>query len=218
MNMTGDLRYWMTLCEITRPQSRQAVDRILASSGYHRLGAGTFGAVYQKPSQSYVLKVFSSKDQAYRDFIRLAQEHPSNPHFPRYFGKLIRVTNDYHAIRMERLTPFNPHALGDHAYALADYIQSGIDDGELRNFPKLKAACDLVRTKLLSHYWFDAKDESFMMRGDTIVITDAVLDPVGQEEMKQNPEPKLDPVHGQPPDQPKAPWDDDDELLRQLEP
>lgn len=201
--------------EISRPQTRQGVDALLRGAGYVRLGKGMFGAVYEKPGNAYVLKVFSARDKAYLEFISLAQSHRDNPHFPKFLSKVIRVTKDYYAIKMERLTPFNPHKVGDYAYALFDYIQDGVDDGELADQSELKAACDLVRKSLLSHYLFDHKDESFMMRGNTVVIADAVLDPAGSEEMRYSPEPSLDEPAN--PSAKKKPWDDDDdELLKSL--
>lgn len=208
----------MKLKEIYRPQSRQEVDRILQKNGYTRLGKGAFGAVYEKPNIPYVLKIFSSRDEAYLEFIRLAQAYSNNPHFPKFYGKVVRVTKDYYAIRMEKLTKFNPHEVGDYSYALFDYIQDGIDDGELSYHPELKEACDLVRKNLLSHYLFDHKDESFMMRGNTLVIVDAVLDQYGYEQQKWSPEPQLDePETNQTKNIKKIQWyNSDDEISKQL--
>ena len=201
--------------EIYRPQSRQEVDRLLQKNGYTRLGKGVFGAVYEKPNKPYVLKIFSSRDHGYLSFIKLVKSHQNNPHFPKFFGNVFQVTKNYYAIRMEKLTKFKPHEVGDYSYAIFDYIHDGIDDGELINYPDLKMACDLIRKNLLSHYLFDYKDESFMMRGNTIVITDAVLDEYGHEQQKWTPEPMLDEPEIKSTNTKKIQWYDD-ELLKQL--
>jgi hypothetical protein len=209
-NALGDLMMIVEtaggLDEMTRPQTRQQVNQILTAAGYRRLGKGMFGAIYEKPGSQYVLKVFSALDAAFLDFTKLARAHQDNPHFPKFYGKLVQVTNDYYAIRMEKLTPFNPHLFGDAGYALFDYIQDGKDGAELNDYPALKSACDLVRTKLLSIYVFDHKNEAFMVRGNTIVITDPALDLTAKGEMRWSPEPPLDPEQG----------DDDNELLAAL--
>lgn len=92
----------MRLVEFTRPKSISHAMEILQGAGYKPLGMGSFGAVYQKPGASYVLKLFDSADVGYQQYIALAQKNP-NPHFPKFFGKMIKVTEDYYAVRMERL-------------------------------------------------------------------------------------------------------------------
>jgi hypothetical protein len=196
----------MRISEVTRHPSRQAVNTVLQAAGYTRLGAGLFGAAYEKPGRPYVLKVFTAQDQGYLDFLTLAQAHQDNPHFPRFYKRLVPVTKDYYAIRMEKLTPFDPHQFGEFAYDLFDYIQDGTPTPALEGYPELRAACDLVRTKLLVRYHFDHKDGAFMLRGHTIVITDPVLDTYAQDALRWSPEPPLD----------RPATDDDDDLLRQL--
>lgn len=221
------MRKWITLIEsslnnakevkineITLPQTRQDVNQILMAAGYKRLGTGMFAAVYEKPGSPYVLKVFSAKDNAYQDFIKLAKEHQDNPHFPKFYGKLLRITKNYFAIRMEKLSVFDPHHFGEKAYALFDYIQDGQPVAELNDEPLLREACDLVRRKLLSHYVFDHKDEAFMTREDTIVITDPALDLSAKENLRWSPEP-IEPTVPKPPRSERERKEDDD-LLAQL--
>lgn len=182
------------LTDTSRPQTRAAADKLLQAAGYQRIGKGDFGAVYEKPGRNYVLKVFTVVDRGYRNFISLALAHQDNPHFPRFSGKLIRVTPNYYAIRMEKLTPFDPQAVGDYAYAIFDYIQDGQPEPDLEPYPELRAACDLVRKTLLSQYHFDHKDGSFMMRGQTIVITDPVLDLAAKDDVRGDPRHQLEPA------------------------
>jgi len=194
----------MLLNELTRPDD---IDYVLTRGGYKRLGSGMFATVYEKPGVAYVLKVFSVEDHAYLDFIKLAREHQDNPHFPKFYGKLVRINKSFYGIRMERLSRFDPHKFGDVAYELFDYIQDGIGS-VLDNDPELKDACDLVRKNLLTKYHFDNKNDACMVRGNIIVITDPVLDLYAKELIKQSP---LN-MHNK-----KPKWtDDDDRILAQL--
>lgn len=170
------------LDEITRPIDRVSVDEILNSSGYTRLGAGAYGAVYEKPGASYVLKVFTTKDIAYIDYIKLCMSNQSD-YFPRFIGKMVRVNEVYSAIRMEKLGMF-PMMKGDAiARNIREYIQLGDGvDGEvldwLDEYPGMEDACDLIRT--LDHP-LDLKWDNVMKRGNIPVIVDPVKNAVPVE-------------------------------------
>ena len=179
----GNYRYTKGLNELARPKTRVQADEILRNAGYSRLGNGAFGAVYRKPGKPYVLKVFTAKDQAYRDFVALAMAHKNNPHFPRFIGNIVHVTPDICAIRMEPLTPYkHNHSLITMYLRWRDYKSNDPNNFisiELENAkeiltPKLKKACDLIIDNLMTRYACDLKQENLMMRGSTIVFTDPV--------------------------------------------
>lgn len=175
--------------EIARPLTRRDADAVLRGAGYRCLGTGSFAAVYRKPGASYVLKVFAAADRAYAAFIALAKQHADNPHFPRFFGRIVQVTPGYHAIRMEPLTPYrydetliafylrhrdwtpqDPHS--HMAMQLGDALEY------LEEHPRMREALDLIIDNLLGGYETDMKQDNLMMRGSTVVVTDPVKDPL----------------------------------------
>ncbi len=180
----ADTQHEETLTETVRPQTRRLADEVLRRAGYQRLGHGHFGAVYRRPGSSYVLKVFSAKDKAYLDFIALAQNHSDNPHFPKFFGKVVPVTPAYSAVRMEPLTPYrhDPVTIDDYL-RLRDYhgepssylMLRREDSIEFMEFyPRLREACDLIIDHLLTKYERDIRRDNIMRRGETLVMIDPV--------------------------------------------
>lgn len=89
-----------------RPETRVLANDVLLRSGYHMMGSGSYATVYEKPGAQYVLKLFDADDLAYLAFVHLAQNVRS-PHFPLLRGKPIRVTPEYYAIRMEKLSEYH---------------------------------------------------------------------------------------------------------------
>jgi hypothetical protein len=217
------------ITELTRPNTRLQADERLRQAGYSRLARGDFGAVYERPGANFVLKVFANSDAAYLAFLELARAHSDNPHFPKFFGKLVRITPVYSAIRMEKLAPYrgNPSAI-DVYLRLSNYYRehpngpSG-EMGDAMEFmeyhPELKAACDLIADNLRPQYQLDIKQSNLMVRGSTIVLIDPVAEPSAPTEKLpyveplEEPKPQVSRTPAQ-----KAKWDAimDDELLRQL--
>lgn len=168
------------LGEISRPSQAEA-EKKLVDAGYEKIGSGTWGNVFSKPGDSLVLKLFHPGDEAYTDFVKLVMQHQNNPHFPKIYGKMMKVTDDYNAIRMEKLTPNSSRALAE---LLEDYLNVLGGGGQyvsksklwpllLKN-PKLKEACTLIAKNLLNTYYLDLQPQNIMMRGNTIVFTDPV--------------------------------------------
>lgn len=177
------------LDELSRPPLRADATVVLKNAGYKRLGRGAFASVFHKPGKDYVLKVFSAKDEAYLAFIALAKTH-LNPHFPRFLGKIVKVTDDYCAIRMELLKPYRYDPSQIDLYIRTRdwvpedpnsyYAQQVEDAREFMGYrPELKLACDLIVDKLLTRPGIerDIRQDNIMMRGDTIVLTDPVKAP-----------------------------------------
>jgi hypothetical protein len=169
-----------TLSEMSRPDLREAEQKLFAA-GYEKIGTGTWGDVYSKPGDSLVLKLFHPGDQAYTDFVTLALQHQNNPHFPKFHGKMMKVTDDYNAVRMEKLTPNTSKELAE---VLEDYLNVLSGAGQyvsktklwpllLKN-PKLKEACKIIAEKILKTHYLDLQPQNIMMRGNTVVFTDPV--------------------------------------------
>jgi len=174
------------LNEITRPADWIEAEYILFMAGYKRLDRrdAVYAQVYAKPGSPYVLKLFQSKDTAYMAFVDLVMKN-KNIHFPVFKGRMIRVTNLYHAIQMERLTPVvEIHELGDPltiAQTMENYMSAVSSEYRERQMnliekhqPGIKAACDLIADKLTPTYELDLHSQNIMMRGNVLVITDPV--------------------------------------------
>ena len=168
---------------------------ILQNAGYQYLGSGNYANVYAKPGANHVIKLFGHSDLAYPKFIELVQSNP-NPHFPKFKGKMMKVTNDYYAIQMERLSPLPADAKAYSnidagsstiGYALNDYTRqaAGLPNNDLsanliptimdeleKTQSGIKEACSLIAS--LSGVVYDIHKNNLMLRGNTLVITDPV--------------------------------------------
>ena len=158
---------------------------ILRRAGYKQLGSGTFAYVYAKQDAPNCLKLFVAKDTAYIEFINLAMSNP-NPHFPKFKGKLMKITNHYYAIQMERLSPIDYVEMRTMMYAIDNYTSdiyySGkASDASLANMeevekkqPGITKACEAIATTITRGRSLDMHRGNFMMRGNVLVITDPV--------------------------------------------
>jgi hypothetical protein len=171
---------------IPRPLAKPIAS--LRRHGYRLVtqGVGEFGAVLAKPGRDDVVKLFLSKDRAYRAFIELAQAHP-NAHFPRFPGNILRATSDYNVVRVERLTPNRSVAMTKFCHLTALYMETineqpeaGLAGASVRQAREyvgssdMKAACDLL-AGLLTTYNLDLDTRNnVMMRGNTFVFSDPV--------------------------------------------
>lgn len=89
----------------TRDQSWQNnLKSAFAKYGFKPIGTGNYAAVYGHPSYPYVVKVFM-KDTAYLRWLDYAKKNQNNPYVPKVKGKVVRISNNFMAVRLERLTP-----------------------------------------------------------------------------------------------------------------
>jgi hypothetical protein len=179
------MRYFQLLNENPRRFGYRAGERLLAA-GYQQLGkSGSRGTVYHKPGANFVVKVFSN-DPAYAAFVDLASRHP-NPHFPRFFGRLVHIDDMYAAIRIEVLREL-PRDRFDDLDHISTYLwglgkdiaryplkqQDYLDAVQwMQARPPLQQACDLIHQHL-SKFLLDIKADNLMLRGETIVLSDPV--------------------------------------------
>ena len=182
MRVSEILNEEQRLNELTRPNSMFAAGEILRKAGYKRLGEGEFAVIYGKPGKSHILKLFKATDEAYMEFINITLQHP-DIHFPKFKGKLMKITDGYCAIQMEKLkrvTGFNA------SYVLATYItrmqqwqefdiRPGPDMENLeKRQPGIMKTCQLIAQGISPNRAVDIHSENIMMRGNTLVITDPV--------------------------------------------
>lgn len=172
--------------------------KVLYNNGFKALGSGSFGTVWEHPKLSYVLKVFTSDDIAYADWIATAQQHKNNPHMPKFISpRIVRIVPGVVAIRMERLTRIDTATYNmlnminivvneaiisrQSASALiASSIEYRRHNGFMtycQNYPEFVPALDiLVKFVMRPGFRPDLHDDNLMMRGPEIVLTDPVFD------------------------------------------
>jgi hypothetical protein len=124
------------------------------------LGYGSFGAVYDKGDK--IIKIFTSKDSAYLAFVSMVLKHKDNPHFPKMYGKPIKISDEYYGIKMEKLEvgEVNPEYISEYI----NNIKHGISDDDINpkiikfiksQGEKFEEACSLIAEilKSNSHLW-----------------------------------------------------------------
>lgn len=75
-----------------------------AKYGFKPLGTGNYAAVYGHPSYPFVIKVFM-KDAAYLRWLNYSKKNQDNPYVPKVRGKVVRISDNFMAVRLEKLTP-----------------------------------------------------------------------------------------------------------------
>lgn len=75
------------------------------SNGFRMIGFGMHSHVYTKDNYPYVIKVFK-RDVMYMRWLQFVMANQNNPYLPKVRGKVVRLTNDIYAIRLEKLVPF----------------------------------------------------------------------------------------------------------------
>lgn len=172
------------LDEITRPPTRKDAVQILKSNGYERLGDGEFATVFAKKGNKHeVLKLVDNHDDAYLAYLDMVRQHQDNPHFPKV-GKLITITPEYSAVRMEKLSPVQLSdvrgIINDIREYLEDYTTTDTMKDYFGAFPKFKEAMLILRTFMEQQYsdWdWDLHIGNIMFRGNTLVFTDPIYNP-----------------------------------------
>jgi hypothetical protein len=156
------------------------VSKQLKELGWKRIGSGAFARVYEHPNYPLVLKIFSSKDSCYIKFLKYVEQHSTNPFLPKVRGKLLKLNNDYYAVRLEKLQPLDisewEDVYDEMIYELIN--ESGYDfDLAIRKYPKhrnflntLRDISDSLNCRLDIHRY------NFMKRGKQTVIIDPVWD------------------------------------------
>ena len=183
------------------PHGKEWYD-IMINHDFFPMGSGGFATVWEHPKLSYVLKVFTSDDIAYSEWITTARQHKNNPHMPQFISpRLMRVAPGVMAIRTERLTQIDQKVNAmlpaidvlvvtatidkrDPSEIIATALSgSGLSSrftpllDYCKVYPEFLSALDIV-CKFARRPGFrpDIHDENIMMRGPVIVFTDPAFD------------------------------------------
>ena len=79
---------------------------LFSKYGFINVGDGKYGTVFVHTRYSYAVKVFM-KDTAYLKFVQFCMKNQSNPFLPKIRGKVVKINNNFMAIRIEKLQEFS---------------------------------------------------------------------------------------------------------------
>jgi len=147
----------------------------LASFEFKKIGSGKYASVFAHPKYPYALKIFM-KDSAYLRWIEFAQSNQSNPYVPKLRGKVVKITSNVFAIRIEKLKRVSGSAYSkfDEEYRKCISDKNYTSDDENLNdvFAEFKK-----NKKLL-----DLHGENVMSRGSQLVVLDPYYNWFGKKE------------------------------------
>ena len=84
-------------------------NEMLLQNGWKRIGAGSYGVVYEKQGLNYVIKVYNN-DRSYSAYLDFILENQNDPHLPKIRKVFVPYGSvsdgpDYGAIAIEKLKP-----------------------------------------------------------------------------------------------------------------
>ena len=157
--------------------TRFSIEKLLKPHGFIPIGKGSaYANVFKHDNLSYILKVFSTYDTGYLKFLKIVEKNKNNPHFPKFRGKLIKLSENAIAIRMEKLTPLDSkinlfHKVDRHLYNWRKFLDSR-DEKLLEKFPQLEDAIEILIENQSRKAVIDLHSKNVMQRGDCPVIID----------------------------------------------
>lgn len=176
---------------LKRMQNLGKFSDLMDKYGFERLGGGVFGVTYEKRGYPWVFKVFND-DPAYLSYLKYAIRHQSNPNVPKIKGKMLRISDTAYAVRMEKLAHYT-ETDPDSDIATLAWILRGIsyfndlkeDKQEWlqETYPGIYSILKDLDTS--SSFRFDIHGNNFMMRGNTPVITDPMIDIAAMNESSE---------------------------------
>ena len=148
--------------------TRNDIIQLLGKYGFTLTGEGFYGQVFINPNHDYALKVFR-KDTGFMNWLNFCRKHQNNPYIPKIKGKIIRITPNIFAIRIEKLEEANFSEIDNFTTVLTQMIEN-----EKEVPPILKDIIEFFRT--VSSTLDINNFENFMERPSDghIVITDPV--------------------------------------------
>jgi hypothetical protein len=175
--------------QLDKASSRKDAEQKLGEQGFEMLGSGSNASVFSHPRLNYVVKIFDITDQAYLEFVKIAMQHKTNPHFPRFRGLPFRINGRTMAVRMEKLSEWSysrrerdqviDSVISAVAYNSADWMDR-MDDHYLdfveTHWPQLPAAVALLHERWQdSGMHWDLHEHNVMLRGTVLVFTDPFI-------------------------------------------
>lgn len=165
--------------------SNTAINKFIDSlkkMGYEleHMGSGMYANVFKRPNDPYVIKIFS-QDTGYLKYVQYCLQHQDNPHVPKFRGKIIRISGDTYAVRIEVLQPYQQGINYEADYAAHQLIQYDTMFGGLAQHPDIEAYSPELKQLFVdlanlfgATTLTDLHKTNIMMRGNTLVITDPV--------------------------------------------
>ena len=141
------------------------------------IGWGVYSNVFKRSGDPYVIKIFTD-DHAYLKYVAYCLQHQDNPHVPKFRGKLIKITPNTYAVRLEQLRNFRK------TQSLTDVIYHDITEkpktwGNLSKDPHIKSYSPQLSQLFTDlsgifgdNYYPDMHSGNIMMRGLTLVVID----------------------------------------------
>lgn len=154
----------------------------LEAKGFKKLGNGQFATVFEHPNYPWVFKVFT-QDPAYLFFLKYVIRNQTNPHVPKVRGGIVPIGTDTYVIRMEKLSPSSNasdmaqyqiiNILGRVTEQITKEVGPNMVKWLITEYPDIYK---MIRALELHGYRFDMHDDNIMLRGDTVVVTDPLVD------------------------------------------
>jgi hypothetical protein len=147
----------------------------LEERGFHKLGMGAFGLVFEKPGYPWVFKIFNN-DPAYLNYVRYCMASKSNPHVPRFKGGIIKINDDTFVVRIEKLKRLS-YMLPDEDKLIGVLARwpNGPEDRKdwlAEKYPRIVEILNFIENN--DEWKLDLDDNNVMMRGKTPIIVDPV--------------------------------------------
>lgn len=148
---------------------------LIKEFGFTNYGSGEYGLVFSKPQLPYVVKLFM-KDAAYLKWMDFCKQHSDNPYCPKIRGKVIRITDIFYVIRLEKLEPISTRSgwydlskiLSEPEWALRTWDSRPSEVPQLKDPHLRQILMFFARNKKL----LDIHSGNVMRRGDQVVIID----------------------------------------------
>ena len=145
---------------------RDNLTEYMNAHGFKFLGKGKYASVYGNPKYPFVIKVFM-RDSAYQRWLDFCLKNKNNKHVPQIKGKVVKITNNVMALRIERLTPlkgsYSSEKFGSE-FAKWERDNSYVSDDSDIN--------DILKHFSMNKKLIDIHSENIMMRGDVDVVVD----------------------------------------------
>lgn len=157
-----------------------------------KLYNGQFALVIDSPTTDYVYKLWT-KDDAFEHWMNVCKSH-DNPNLPKFIGRVKTLPNFFirregfnspiKIVKMEKLKPFDMKykTLGERLYQLyanGTSLETIIRIFSNKETPKefttfVKNIMPIIEHEKPVHFTFDLHPGNIMMRGSTLVLTDAL--------------------------------------------
>lgn len=91
-----------------------------AKHGWKKLGSGKYASVFGSSKYPYIIKVFM-KDAALLKWLQFAAKNQKNPYVPKLKGGIVRLSDTFFALRMEKLNPVSSSSYEEYNLAWSSY-------------------------------------------------------------------------------------------------